>query len=114
MAYEKQVQLKGDSRRFGLAATIKKYTLRDTGFVPTKAGRFQLNRKLNPDEADNRSVRLKITVNQDLTGFKMAVVTANEMQAVNIFKQPDKYATELEQLNFTLQELVDRGALAEC
>ena len=38
MAYEKQVQLKGDSRRFGLAATIKKYTLRDTGFVPTKAG----------------------------------------------------------------------------
>lgn len=114
MAYEKQVQLKGDSRRFGLAATIKKYTLRDTGFVPTKASRFQLNRKLNPDEADNRSVRLKITVNQDLTGFKMAVVTANEMQEVNIFKQPDKYATELEQLNFTLQELVDRGALAEC
>nr|WP_253955862.1 DUF1831 domain-containing protein [Lactiplantibacillus pentosus] len=86
MAYTKTVQLDGDTTSYTLSATVKKYTLLDLGFVKGRSGAFSFERSLDPTSPYQAAFKLKVTVNADLTGFKMTTVTGNGVQRVNIFK----------------------------
>ncbi|KRM19071.1 hypothetical protein FC40_GL000860 [Ligilactobacillus hayakitensis DSM 18933 = JCM 14209] len=112
MAYGLESQLQGDTRKFKLSDNIKKYSLRDTGFIETKGGKFQLERSLDPNSPFNQGYKLKIAVEADLKKFKMVTLTANGMREVNIFKGNDEHQN-VEQLNFILNDLIEREILVE-
>jgi hypothetical protein len=109
MAYAKQAQLPGDKRIFSLDSAVKKYTLRDVGFVQSKGGKFILERPLDSSVAFAASVKLKITVSADLQTFKMTTTNGNGLREVNLFQKSDPQI--LEQLEFSLKELQERKVL---
>ena len=47
MAYATTAKILGDTTTYQLSPNVKKYSLRDTGFIETKGGKFQLERSLD-------------------------------------------------------------------
>ncbi|KRM89189.1 cysteine desulfurase [Liquorilactobacillus vini] len=109
MGYAKQAKLLGDQRVFSLAPEIKKYTLRDIGFVESKGGKFVLERPLDPRADFAASLKLKVTISADLKTFKMLATNGNGLRELNLFKKNDPQV--LEQLEFSLRELQDRQVI---
>ncbi|MCP0886482.1 DUF1831 domain-containing protein [Ligilactobacillus sp. WILCCON 0076] len=106
MAYTKAAKVLGMNQVYKLADNIKRYSLRDVGFIESKNGKFQLERSLDPRMPINQSFKFKMVVQNDLHNFKMATVTANGLKEVNIFKANDaeKKITQLEYIIKDLQE----------
>ena len=100
----------GDSTTYRLNPAVKKYTLRDVGFVPTNNGNFQLERPLDPKSPFNAAIKLKITIEKELKTFKMSITSPDGLRAVDIFKN-EQNAANVEQFNFTIQHLIDRDIL---
>lgn len=111
MAFDKTVTIPGD-KTYKLSNNIKKYTLGDLGFITNKAGVHILHRALEPEKALDNAIQLKVSINQELTGFKMSTVSAGEVVRVDIFKNNN--AAELVKLYyFFVNELIERGVLEE-
>ena len=85
MAFDQQVTIPGDAT-YRLSPQIKKYTLGDLGFITNNAGAYTLHRSLEPEKALANAVKLKVTVNPDLTGFKMSTVSAGMWYALTFLK----------------------------
>ena len=83
MAYATTAKILGDTTTYQLSPNVKKYSLRDTGFIETKGGKFQLERSLDP-ASPFKGFKLKIVVSADLKSFKMVTTTANGLKEVNI------------------------------
>lgn len=110
MAFTKIVQLAGDTTTYMISPQIKKYALLDTGFIQQRNGSYQLQRQLETDKAFADSFKLKVVVNEDLTGIKMKVVNAQGTAVVNIFNH-QKAALLTEQLQYFVNELINREIL---
>ncbi|CAK1226332.1 DUF1831 domain-containing protein [Fructobacillus tropaeoli] len=109
MAFAKSVTIPNDGT-YEIDPQIKKFALLDLGFLTNNAGAFVLKRPLQPDLPVDQSIKLKVTVSKDLTGFKMVVVSAGEVAPVDIFARADK--DELVKIyRYYLQELEDRQVL---
>ncbi|WP_251547003.1 DUF1831 domain-containing protein [Limosilactobacillus caecicola] len=108
MEFQQSVQLPGDVDTYQISPQIKEYTLLDLGFEKTNRGNFRYLGSLDRKSPFKPFARLQITVNGDLTGFKMDTVNTNGFAKVNIFKQQrkDEFVT---QLHFILNEMVERG-----
>ncbi len=52
MAYATTAKILGDTTTYQLSPNVKKYSLRDTGFIETKGGKFQLERSLDPESIE--------------------------------------------------------------
>ncbi|MFT8424050.1 MAG: DUF1831 domain-containing protein [Liquorilactobacillus sp.] len=112
MAYTKEAKILGDNRVFALSTEIKKYTLRDVGFLESKGGKFILERPLDPTSPYNASIKLKVTISSDLQTFKIGVTSANGLKEINISKGSD-VEKHVEQLNFVIDNLKERAVLIE-
>ncbi|KRL38708.1 hypothetical protein FD20_GL001426 [Liquorilactobacillus uvarum DSM 19971] len=110
MAYVKKLKIKGDTRTYKLSSDIKKYTLRDVGFVESKNGKFQLERSLDPNSPFNKGLKFKMAITSNLKTFKMLATSANGLNEVNIYKSTDA-DVHIEQLNYILEELEKRHVL---
>lgn len=108
MQFQKSVQLNGDTDTYVISPQIKEYTLLDLGFEKTARGNYRYLGSLDRKSPFKPFARLQITVNSDLSGFKMDTVNTNGFAKVNIFRQErhDEFVT---QLHFILNEMVDRG-----
>lgn len=108
MQFQKSVQLPGDQDTYSISPEIKEYTLLDLGFEKTKRGNYRYLGSLDRKSPFKPFVRLQITVNSDLSGFKMDTVNTNGFAKVNIFtnSRKDEFVT---QLHFILNEMVERG-----
>ncbi|AMB93404.1 cysteine desulfurase [Aerococcus sanguinicola] len=104
MAYPKTAKLPGGAKVYQLHPDCKKYSLRDYHFVETKSGNFQYDQEVKPDFASARAVRLKITVDKELTGLKMNVTNQKGLKTVNVFKS-DGMADFVEALDFILADM---------
>ncbi|KRL84136.1 DUF1831 domain-containing protein [Ligilactobacillus apodemi] len=109
MAYGKTAEILGDTTTYQLSSDVKKYALRDTGFMETKGGKFQLERSLDP-ASPFKGFKLKVVVAADLGSFKMVTTTANGLKEVNIFKGKDAAANQ-EQLEYILADLLARNII---
>ena len=107
MAYVKAAKVNGHTQVYTLGDSVKKYTLKDLGFIETKAGNFSLERSLNPNTPFAEGFKLKLTVNKSLDGFKMAITTPNGLQKINIFKGPET-KDSVEQFRFLMDNLITR------
>lgn len=113
MAYTEIAQIKGDPQKYCLSSQIKKYSLRDVGFVESKSGKFQLERALDPSSPYNQGFKFKMTVDSELKKFKMATTTANGIREVDVHQGKD-VETHLEQLNYILDNLIEREIIEKC
>lgn len=111
MAFITEKQLDDCKYRYSLAATVKKYTLKDTTFSQTKIGNFEFTRLLEEVPNSGSGFLLKIIINSDLTGFKLSVTDKSGLRTVNIFK----HASEIiqEKFYFQMDALIDRGVFEE-
>ena len=112
MAMTASVQLKGASKKFKLADTVKKYTLRDYGFQEGKQGKFEFERVVTASFNDSREVLFKMKVNSSLDGFSMTVTNLNGMQVVNVYKN-DSMAPLQEAVERLQADMVTMGILEE-
>lgn len=110
MAFTKQVQLAGDKTVYELSKKVKKYALLDTGFVKQTNGSYQLQRQIETEKSFEKSFKLKIVVNEELTGFKMKIVNAKQTAVLNIFDHQNATAL-VEQFNYFVEELINRDIL---
>lgn len=108
MEYQAQVKLPGDDATYAISPEIKPYTLLDLGFEKTRRGNYKYTGSLDRQNPFKPAARLTITVNGDLTGFKMATVNATGLNQVNIFKHARSEEFTL-QYHFILDEMVERG-----
>lgn len=108
MALLEKDTLQGSADTYRLSSTVKKYTLRDNGFEPSKSGKFQLNRNLELGAA--KSPKFKMTVAEDLKTFNMSAVTANGLREINLYKG-DNFAEAKVRAEQVLASLVEAGIL---
>ena len=73
MAFEKSIHLTDCKYRYTISPNVKKFTLRDTTFVQNKIGNYELHRLLEKVPNSGEGFPLKITINKDLTGFKLSI-----------------------------------------
>lgn len=112
MAFAKENRLLGDNITYKINPSVKKFTLRDLGFNDTNAGNFLYERSLDVNNPYGNGIRIKITFKNDLSGFKMSIVTGNGMQKVNIFKD-EKHKSDVDQVRFILNNLIEREVIIE-
>ena len=95
MAYQASVQVPGDQTTYAISPNIKKYP-----------GSLDRTNPFKP------AAKLQITVNAELTGFKMDTVSANGLRKINIFTGPrsEEFVT---QYHFILDEMVAREILTK-
>lgn len=110
MAFNAVVKVNGDTKSYEISPAVKKFTLRDMGFVETKAGNYAYEQPLDPHSPYNKTFKLKMMVASDLSGFKMSITTDNGMQKVNIFNK-EEHAAAVEQFRFAMDNLISRNIL---
>lgn len=112
MPYTTVAKPLGSKVGYQLSKEIKRYTLRDVGFIETKQGNFQLQRPLDPTPQMKTGLVLKITVAKDFSGLKMSIVGQNGMKAVNIFdNNTDEGKMIQEKFQFYINGLIQRQCL---
>ncbi|EHI69609.1 DUF1831 domain-containing protein [Streptococcus ictaluri] len=107
MAFEKEISLKDCQYSYQISPNIKKYTLRDTTFVQTKIGHYQLTRLLEKVPNSGEGFPLKITINKDLDAFKLTITDKSGLRMVNIFKSEDNKILQ-DKFYFLMDSLVER------
>ena len=112
MAYGTTAKILGDTKTYKLSTNVKRFPLRDAGFIESKGGKFQLERSLDPYSPFNQVYKLKVAIQADMKNFKMVTLTANGMREVNIFKGNDNQGN-IEQLEFIINDLKERKILEE-
>lgn len=107
MAFTTEKHLDDSLYTYKLSPNIKKYTLMDTTFIKNKIGNYELTRILENVPNSGEGPLLKITINADLTGFKLSITDKSGLRNVNIFKSDDNKIIQ-EKFYFQLDALVDR------
>lgn len=107
MAFEKEISLKDCKYRYQISPNVKKYTLRDTTFTQTTVGHYQLTRLLEKVPNSGEGFPLKITINKELNGFKLAITDQSGLRLVNIFKTEDNKILQ-DKFYFLMDSLVGR------
>ena len=102
MAFEKSIHLADCKYRYTISSNVKKFTLRDTTFV-----QYELHRLLEKVPNSGEGFPLQITINKDLTGFKLSITDKSGLRNINIFKNEDHHILQ-EKFYFLMQSLVDR------
>lgn len=107
MQFQASQQLTGDPTTYQISDQIKQYPLIDLGFEKTRQGNFKYEGSLDRQNPFKPVAKLRIVINQDLTGFKMDTVNATGLQKINIFQMPraEEFQT---QLHFIMDEMVER------
>lgn len=108
MAFEKTIKPTGSPVSYTISPNIKRYTLKDTTFMQTKLGNYELTRLLEKVPNSGEGFLLKIAVNKDLTGFKLTITDKSGLKSVNIFKSDDHKIIQ-DKFNFLMNSLVERG-----
>lgn len=108
MAFKQEIYLPDCRYRYTISPKIKKYTLRDTTFTETKIGHYELTRLLEEVPNSNQGFPLKITVNKELTGFKLSITDQSGLRPVNIFKS-EQHKILQDKFYFLMDSLVERG-----
>ena len=112
MAFTQTATLKNSNHVYQVSPTVKGYTLRDNGFVETKAGNFQLIRSLDDLVVGHRGLKLKVSVDKAMKLLKISTTTKDGLQTVQLYGN-EKNAYAIEKLEFILEGLVERGVLEE-
>lgn len=107
MAFEKEIYLTDCRFSYAISPKIKKYTLRDTTFMQNKIGNYELNRLLESVPNSGEGFPLKITINKDLTAFKLTITDKSGLRLVNIFKKEDHKIIQ-DKFYFLMDSLVER------
>lgn len=107
MAFETTIHLTDCKYSYTISPKIKKYTLRDTTFLETKIGHYELTRLLEKVPNSGEGFPLKITINKDLTSFKLAITDQSGLRMVNIFKSEEHKILQ-DKFYFLMDSLVER------
>ncbi|KXT76574.1 DUF1831 domain-containing protein [Streptococcus sp. DD12] len=109
MAFEKTIHLADSRDTYTLSPTVKAYTLRDMTFTQKQPiGIYELQRLLEKVPNSGDGFLLKITINKDLTGFKLTITDKSGLRPVNIFKTEEHKILQ-EKFYFLMDSLVERG-----
>lgn len=110
MAFQTKVTVNGVGN-YQINPEIKKFTLIDLGFVTNNAGAFILKRSLQPDQAIDQAISLKVVFKKDLSGMKIETIGAAG-GPVDVTKREDAAAVE-ELMSYFLKEMVNRQVLEQ-
>lgn len=95
MSFQRTTTAEGCPVLYTLNPEIKRYTLLDNGFQKTPSDQFQLIRSLDPDLSKDKTIHMKIVVNDTLDGFKLSVLNPSGLRQMNIFKNKNETAQQL-------------------
>lgn len=107
MAFEKEITLKDCAYTYAINPNIKKYTLRDNTFIQNNISHYELTRLLEKIPNSREGFPLKITINKDLTAFKLTITDQSGLHPVNIFKSDDNKILQ-DKFYFLMDSLVER------
>ena len=107
MAFEKTIQLPDCKYSYTISSKVKKFTLQDTTFMQNKLGNYELNRLLEKVPNSGEGFPLKITINKDLTAFKLTITDKSGLRVVNIFKSEENHIIQ-GKFYFLMDSLVER------
>ncbi|MGT2681498.1 DUF1831 domain-containing protein [Streptococcus porci] len=107
MAFETEIHPTDCRFSYAISPKIKKYTLRDTTFIQNKVGNYELNRLLEIVPNSGDGFPLKITINKDLTAFKLTITDKSGLRLVNIFKKEEHKILQ-DKFYFLMDSLVER------
>lgn len=102
--------LPGDNKKYAVAESAVRYTLRDNAFIETRNGNFQFERTLSKQPMDKKSPKLKITISKDLSELTISTVVANGMKKIDLFKNDERQESR-EFAIYVLDDLVANGVL---
>lgn len=106
-------KIPGSPTTYALHPNVKRYTLRDNGFVETKNGNFQYERPLSTVVTDKKAPVLKMTINKNFQRVRVSIVSgAARAKKVNVFAG-DKWQEAREMLTFILDEFKSAEIIQE-
>lgn len=108
MAFEKEINLPDCNYIYTISPNIKKYTLRDTTFTQNRLGNYELERLLETVPNSGDGFPLKITINKELSGFKLLITDKSGLRIVNIFKSTNHKILQ-DKFYFLMDSLVERN-----
>ncbi|WP_018658613.1 hypothetical protein [Allofustis seminis] len=103
----------GSSKKFQLHSNIKRYSLRDHGFMETKNGNFQYERPLSTVITDSKAPVLKMTISKNFDRVRLSIVASvNSAKKINIYKN-EHMEDARELLEFILKEFIEAEIIQE-
>lgn len=105
-------QLLGSDKKYRLSDQVKKYTLKDFGFIESSPGKFRYERSLAQRANDPTFPVLKFVISNELSKLKISVTNPSGLQRINIYEKEDMGMEQMiaETVFF---EMVEAGILDE-
>ncbi|MFD1471448.1 hypothetical protein [Companilactobacillus mishanensis] len=103
-------QVLGDTNVYEIAPDVKKYSLLDAGFFESNRGNFRLERPISGTSPYDARYMLKITINANLDGMRMAITDKSGLHNLNIFKGKDTQS-EIDDYKFLIKYLIEKDVL---
>ncbi|MGR3741954.1 cysteine desulfurase [Companilactobacillus sp. DQM5] len=104
-------QVTGDKQSYKIADGIKKYTLKDVGFVETNNGNFVFDRPIGDSPYDAK-FKLKISISKDFDKLKMSVTDMSGLTDIDISKLKDSEKM-VELYQYILDDFINREILVK-
>lgn len=104
-------QITGDKQSYSISDKIKKYSLKDVGFIENSHGSLVYNRPIGDSPYDAK-FKLKVSVSKDLDNLKMAVTDLSGIKNIDISKL--KNSEEMVKMyQYILDDFVSRDILTK-
>lgn len=96
-----------NGRTYAVHSQVKKYGLRDFGFVESSPGKFRFERHLG-QRADTSAPLLKVVISNELSRLKVSTTSANGLKKMELTQ-----ADHIEYADSILAEMVKEEILVE-
>lgn len=104
-------QVTGDDQQYKIADNIKKYSMKDVGFIESNNGNFVFDRPIGDSPYDTK-FKLKVSISKDLDKLKMSVTDMTGLTDINIAKLKDRDAM-IELYQYILDDFIKREILVK-
>lgn len=102
-------QITGDQQSYTISDNIKKYSLKDVGFIENNHGSLVYNRPIGDSPYDAK-FKLKVSVSKNLDNLKMAVTDLTGIKNIDISKLKNSEEM-IKMYQYILDDFVDRDIL---
>lgn len=101
----------GDKQEYTLSENIKKYSLKDVGFIETNHGNFVYDRPIG-DSPYDAHFKLKISISGEFDKLKMSVTDMSGLKDINVAKINNN-DNMFELYQYILDDFIDRDILVK-
>lgn len=107
MSKNNTVIFEANGKKYAIHPQVKKYGLRDFGFVESSPGKYRFERHLG-QRADTSAPLLKVAISNELSRLKISTTSSNGLKKIELSQ-----ADHIDYASSLLSEMIEKEILVE-